>query len=167
MKNKIENKKNVKKKKISFKKIKKLFAKIGQAIVDKVKALCKKFKALPDTTKHIVYVWSVILVVIIVLIIVSSSNNDFLKDYQNLEKSMNNGALDYVKTNELYPGKDNKLKLDLDFLLEDNYVYEDEVKDKSCYGFALVHYNDEEEDYVVSSYINCDKYTTEGFSDYK
>lgn len=163
----LKNKKVGKKKKFTLKKVKKVFVNLFNAIGNKVKALWKKFKSLPNTTKYIIYVWAIIFILIVVLILVSNSNNGFLKDYKNLEKALNAGALDYVETNSLYPVKDNKLKLDLEFLLEDNYVYAEDVKDKTCSGFALVHYNDETKEYVVSSYINCEKYTTEGYNDYK
>ena len=42
-----------------------------------------------------------------------------------------------------------------------------ELTDKSCSGFSLVYYDDVSEKYVTNSYINCSKYTTDGYSDYK
>lgn len=156
-----------KRKKISFKKVKKAFANLMNKIVKKVKELWNKFMTLPNKVRYIVYVWAIVFLIVIILIVASRNNNEFLKDYQNLESAMNTGALDYVNSHSLYPVKDNKLKLDLEFLKEDNYVYEEDINDKSCVGFSLVHYDDKEEKYVINSYINCDKYTTEGYSDYK
>lgn len=167
MENKKSNISKTKKKKLSLKKIKKIFVNIGRKIVKYVKSLWEKFMALPRNTRYIVYVWGVVFLVIVFLIAISRGNNIFLEDYQNLEKAMNVGALDYVETYSLYPVKGNKLKLDLEFLEENNYVYSEDIKDKTCAGFSLVHFDDEEEKYVISSYINCDKYTTEGYSDYK
>ena len=80
---------------------------------------------------------------------------------------MNAGAIDYVTTYSLYPTKDSKLKLDLEILKEDNHIYPEDIKDKSCVGFSLIYYDDKDEKYVADSYINCEKYTTKGFSDYK
>lgn len=45
---------------------------------------------------------------------------------------------------------------------KDDYLIED-----TCEGFSLVYYDDVAEEYVVSSYINCGKYTTKEYSDYK
>lgn len=159
--------KKLKRKKINFKKIKKSFINLAKKIVKKVKELWAKFMALPSKVRYIVYIWSVVFLIVVVLIVASRNNNEFLKDYQNLENAMSSGALDYVNSHSLYPVKDNKLKLDLELLTEDNYVYEEDINDKSCVGFSLVHYDDKDEKYVVSSYINCDKYTTDGYSDYK
>lgn len=170
MENKKNDKKKIvvrKKKKISFKKIKKAFIKLLNKLVDSFKKLWKKFIDLPKYVKYIIYVWAVIFVVVVTLILVSRNNNEFLKDYHNLEIAMSAGALDYVKTYRLYPVKENKLKLDLEFLREDNYVYSKDIKDKSCRGFAMVYYNDNDEQYVVDSYIDCNKYTTKGYNDYK
>ncbi len=163
--NKVKTKK--KKLKINFKKIKRFFITIGKTISSKVKELWNKFMSLPKVTRQIVYIWSGVILIILVLIIAGSNNKTFLKDYQTLEKTMNSAVLSYLEENEFYPSKDNKLKLDLDFLLEENRVYAEEVKDKSCRGFTLSHYDDKNSKYVVNSYINCDKYTTEGYEDYK
>ncbi len=168
MENKTNKAKTRKKKvKINFKKIKKTFITIGENISAKVKELWAKFMALPKKTRQIVYIWVTVLLIIVILIIAGSNNKNFLKDYQTLETTMNSAVLSYVEENEYYPPKDNKLKLDLDFLLEENLVYSEEIKDKSCRGFTLAHYDDKNSKYVVNSYINCDKYTTEGYEDYK
>ena len=163
----VKTKRTVKKKKFTLKKVKKLFVSAIKGIGKKISKLRDKFRALPNTAKYIIYVWSAIFVLVIFLILISSNNNKFLKDYKNLEKTMNAGVLDYVETNSLYPVKDNKLKVDLEFMLEENYVYAKELTDKSCSGFSLVYYDDVSEKYVTNSYINCSKYTTDGYSDYK
>ncbi|MGN1371880.1 MAG: hypothetical protein ACI4XM_06380 [Candidatus Coprovivens sp.] len=155
------------KKKSILKKMKIVFTRLLKKIVNWFKELWKKFMSLPSKTRYIVYVWLVIFILIISLILLSNSNKVFLQDYIDTENAISSGALDYVTSNSLYPVKENKLKLDLDFLREDNYVYDSAIKDNSCTGFSLVYYDDKNEDYVVNSYINCDKYTTKGYSDYK
>ncbi|MDE5889126.1 MAG: hypothetical protein K2H20_03805, partial [Bacilli bacterium] len=75
--------------------------------------------------------------------------------------------LDYVKENELYPLAEAKLKLDVNVLIDYNYLHESDIVDNKCEGFSIAYYNEEKEDYVVSSYLNCKNYTTKGYSDYK
>ena len=46
-------------------------------------------------------------------------------------------------------------------------MYDDDIKENKCEGFSVSYYDDKKEDYVINSYINCKKYTTRGYSDYK
>ncbi len=156
-----------KKKKFTLKKVKKLFVNLWKKVLEKLKELKDKFMALPDVTRKIIYIWGGVVVIVFILIFASYNNGVFLDKYYAMEKSMNASALDYVESNELYPVSGSKLKLDLEVMKEYNYIYEEDIADKSCEGFALVYYDDIDEEYVVDSYINCNKYTTKGYADYK
>lgn len=156
--------KNKNKKKIN---IKKVFLRIKKVVVKAIKEILNKINALPSYVKKISLLWIVIVVIILILIFATNANNKFIAKYENLEKEMNTGALDYVESNNLYPLKGNKLKLDLDLLLEYNYVYDEHVVDDSCKGFSVVYYDDFKEEYVINSYLNCENYTTDEYYDYK
>lgn len=147
--------------------IKKKVIKFCKRITSTVKMWIDKFKSLPSKVKTLIYVWSVVLVLIIMLIVVSSVNNNFLNKYYNIEKEMNNSALDYVKTQEIYPTSGNSFKLSLDVMKEFNYINPDFVSDSTCDGYSLIYYNSENDDYDVESYISCEKYTTKGYSENK
>lgn len=156
-----------KKSKFTLKKVKKMFVNIWKKIVGFFKSLKNKFMKLPEKTRYITYVWVVVVLLIFILILASNSNNKFLEDYSNLENDVKNATLDYVKSNEIYPTKDSRLNVSIEALKDYGFLYEDSIKDKSCQGFGRIYYDDEKEDYVVDAYINCKKYTTKGYSDYK
>ena len=42
---------------------------------------------------------------------------------------------------------------------------EENVANKTCNGFAVVYFNEEEEKFESKGYINCKKYTTKGYKD--
>lgn len=140
---------------------------IFKCIEEKIKFTYDCFMQLPKYVRSIIYVWMLVIFVIIGLVIVSSRNTNFLSDYKDFEKIMSDSALDYVKTNEFYPTEDSKLKVDMHVLIDYGHMYEEDIVDKSCSGFSIVYYDDKEEDYRVESYLNCKKYTTDGYNDYK
>lgn len=161
--------KNVKKKsrfKRFLRRLKRFFIRLIKRMGNFFVDLYKKFMTLPIYTRHIVYVWVVVLVLILSLVGISNANKVMIKDYQGIEDKMNSAALDYVTTNELYPGKNNKLKLSIDMLEDLGYLYESSVFDDTCDGFALAYYDVEVEEYTVDSYISCKKYKTENYDDY-
>ena len=157
--NKLEKEKSKevsRKKRSNFvKKIKKIFSKI----VNKIKSIGTK-------TKAIVLVWVVIILLIVLMALLVSTSNESRAKYHKMEKAMTDAVLDYVKTEEIYPVKDAKANIPLESLLLGNYLYKSDVADDSCKGYSIVYYNGDEEQYVVESYISCDKYTTKYYSDY-
>lgn len=167
----MENKMTKKKKAMPFKKkmvrLVKRLKRLGKLFVEEVKSLWNKFMSLPKTTRNIIYIWCGVVLVILIIIVAGHSNNEFLNDYKRLEEKMNEVTIDYVQTYQIYSGYDNKLKLDLEVLKEENLISDEDIADKSCEGFSIVYYDDIEAEYRVDSYINCSKYTTEGYSDYK
>ncbi len=149
-----------KKKSFSFKK---MFKKIGTFF----KNLYLKFMALPNKLRYIIYIWSVAVILILILIFGTASNNKLIDRYQNVENIINEAALKYVEVNEIYPSRDNKLKLDVEVLKDLNYVTSKEIDDDTCEGYSLVYYDDESDSYTSKTYINCKKYTTTDYFDYK
>lgn len=137
------------------KKIKKIFAKI----VNLIKGIDKK-------TKSIIIVWVVVLALILLMGLLVSSSNQNRAKYYKMENAMTEAVLDYVETEGIYPVKDSKANIPLESLLLGNYLYKSDVADDSCKGYSIVYYNGDEEQYVVESYISCDKYTTKYYSDY-
>lgn len=167
----MENKMTKKKKVVPFKKkmvrLVKRFKKLGKLFVEEVKNLWNKFMSLSKTVRSIVYIWCGVVLVVLVIIVAGHSNNEFLSDYKSLEEKMNDATIDYVQGYRVYRGYDNKLKLDLEVLKEEKLITDDDIADKSCEGFSIVYYDDIDAEYHVDSYINCSKYTTEGYNDYK
>ena len=167
----MENKITKKKKSISFKRrltrIWKRIKRFGRLFVEEVKELWNKFMNLPKRVKTIIYIWGAVLLIILIIIVAGHSNNVFLGDYKRLEEKMNEAALTYVQGYSLYMSKDNRLNLNLEVLKKEKLIDDEDISDKSCEGFSLVYYDDLNAEYVVDSYINCDKYTTEGYSDNK
>ncbi len=156
-----------KKKKFTLKKVKKIIINFFKNLGLKIKELFKKFMGLPKHIRLITYIWIVVIILLVLFAILSNANNKLLEKYSYYETEMNNAAIDYVKTNNLIPGEGNKLKLDLNFLMDYDFLYKDTITDSTCRGFSIVYYDENNEDYVAKSYLNCKKYTTKGYSDYK
>ena len=52
-------------------------------------------------------------------------------------------------------------------MLLSNDLTEEDIAHKSCDGFSIVYYDDEQDEYVIDSYLNCKKYTSKNYWDYK
>ncbi len=156
-----------KKKKFSFKKVKRLFKKIVFSIFNFFENLYHKFMNLKDYIRYIIYVWTGVLLVIIILIVISISNSKYKSDYIEIEKKINEASLLYVQQNELYPLRENKLRLSTDMLIDLGYLNKVFIKDETCTGFSEVYYDGDDDTYYSNAYINCKKYTSDGYLDKK
>lgn len=156
-----------KKKKFTLKRIKKILIIVWNNIVSYFKKLYENFMSLPKKIRSVTYVWASVLLVILLIILFATSNNKYLEKYVAIEGDMNDATLSYVNDYELYPSPENKLKLDLNVLVDFNYLSDIDVKENKCEGFSVVSYDDIKDDYTINSYINCNKYTTKYYSDYK
>ena len=123
-------------------------------------------KGVDKKTKSIIMVWVVVVVLILLMALLVTSSNENREKYYKMEKAMTDAVLDYVKTEGIYPVKDSKANIPLESLVLGNYLYKSDIADDSCKGYSVVYYNGDEEQYVVESYISCDKYTTKYYSDY-
>jgi len=121
------------------------------------------FMRLKPYVRYIIYVWTVILLLFIIFIIVSNNNNKFLDKYHTYEDNFKNISLKYVTDKSVYPTNERPIKLSLDMLKAYNYFSSSDIDDKSCVGYSMVYYDDVHADYNIKVYINCDKYTTEGY----
>jgi len=153
--------------------IKRVFVNIWKSICAFFKNIYNSFNNLPKKTKQILGVWAIVIVIIILIIIASSSNNKFLSEYESYEKKVNDAALSYVTDNEIYPSENNKLKLDINALVDSGYLNESDVVG-TCGGFAVIYAKDSTNEdgdttisYVVNTYLNCSNYTTKGYNNYK
>ena len=151
-----------KKKAIRKKKIKKMISSI-KVFFDSIK---DKYISMDKVTKQIIYVWAGVFLVIIAMISFIALSNSAVKKYTDMEEAMNNAALNYAESIDLYGTKDEKVKLPLKSLILSNDIAEKDIAHKSCDGFSIVYYDDELDKTVVESFISCDRYTSEFYNDY-
>lgn len=156
-----------KKKKLTLKRVKRILINVWKEIVQFFKSLYERFMELPKNIRYIIYIWVGVIAIILVIIIATTTNNKYLDKYELIEGDMNKAMLDYVQENELYPLSESKLKIDVNVLIDYNYLSESDIADNKCEGFSIAYYNEDKEDYVINSYLNCKNYTTKGYSDYK
>jgi hypothetical protein len=161
---KVKEKKNIK----DFGKLlKKYFLKFVNFIKNFVVDLYKKFMELPKKVRYIIGVWVVVVILLVSFIVCSNSSKKFYKKYTLFEQNISARALEYVKDRGIYATQDHKLVLDLEILKEENYIGGSELIDNTCEGISVIYYNDEKDEYVIDSYVNCDKYTSKNYWDYK
>ncbi len=82
------------------------------------------------------------------------------KDYQELEDSLKDIAITYVKDKSLYPEENKEVKITKEELIKDNYLEELKVDNDVCDGYVIVKL---EEGFKYSPYIKCKRYTTKGY----
>jgi hypothetical protein len=149
--------------KVFMRKILRFFVRLFKKIGLFFKKSYNSFMKLKPYIRYIIYVWTIIIVVLIIFIVLSKNNNDYMKKYKTYEDNFKNISLEYVKEKKVYPTKEKPIKLSLDMMKSYGYVTSNDIEDKSCVGYSMVYYDDEHEDYNIKTYINCDKYTTEGY----
>lgn len=145
-------------------KIKRFFKKIVKIIGVSLVSLWESFMALSATVRYIVCIWVAVVLLIVGFVFLTSQNNKMMSEYAAIENAFNVSALDYVKTNGIYPVKTNPLKLSSDAMINLGYLYESDITDNTCYGYSLIYFDDKDNDYHIESYLNCKKYVTEGYS---
>jgi hypothetical protein len=52
-------------------------------------------------------------------------------------------------------------------LKEEKYLSTTAIDDDTCDGFSVVYYDDDKSEYVIDSYLNCKRYTSKYYWDYK
>ena len=129
--------------------------------------LYNKFMELPRKIRYILAVWLIVLILLVSFIGVSNNTRKFYSKYSQLEAVVSAKATKYVEDNNIYATQDHKLKLDLEILKSNNYISDQELTDETCSGISVIYYDDQKDEYVVDSYLNCDKYTTKNYWDYK
>lgn len=148
-------------------KVKKLAKKLLDNLLKLLKSIWDKFMSLPQKVRLIIYVWLVVIISLLAFIGISNSTKKFYSKYELYEKNVSAGALRYVEANNLYTTKENKLRIELATLKEENYVGASDIDDNSCEGISVVYYEDDKEEFAIDTYLNCDKYTSKYYWDYK
>lgn len=161
-KEKIKNGFNSFKKKF-IKNLKKLWLAIKNFVI----GLYKKFMELPKKVRYVIGIWVLVVVVLLVFIGGADGTNKFYSKYAAYEEAITKKALIYVNQNNIYATVDNKLIVDLEVLKENKLITDADIDDDTCEGISVVYYDDEKDDYVINSYLNCKKYTSKNYWDYK
>lgn len=151
----------------SFNKLKKLFARLCKLILKMLKSLKDKFMDLPKKARLIIYVWAIIIVLLLLLIVATGSSKKFYNKYASYESNISAAALSYVKDNNIFTTIDKKIIVDLAVLKSENYISDTTISDESCDGFSVIYYDDAKSEYIVDSYLNCKRYTSKYYWDYK
>ena len=148
---------------IVWRKIKRFFRRLYKRIIIFFKKSKMRFMKIKKEVRYIIYIWVIVFLVFVLFLIGAKVNNKFLAKYKDMENAMDKAVLDYSQSNLIYPSKSKPDKLSIDFLIDEGYLYKEDLADESCTGYALVYYEDDKHDFNVKSYISCKKYTTEGY----
>lgn len=124
----------------------------------------KNLKKMDRTSKRLLYLWGIIIFFVIVILIFGGAKSKNLKEYRQFEDKINEVALKYVSDKEIFPGSSDPLEIQIDALVSMGYLKDEDIFDKDCRGYAKIYYVESNEDYKVTSYLNCKKYVTEGYS---
>lgn len=156
-----------KKSKLFFNKLKKVIKRILTIVKSFFINLWKKFMSLSLKIRLIIYVWLIVVISLCAFIIFSNASKKFYAKYEKFENNISTRALQYIKENNFYTTKENKLKVNLETLKEHGYVDVTHISDDTCEGISVIYYDDSKEEYVVDTYLNCKKYTSKNYWDYK
>ena len=130
------------------------------------KKIKNSYNKLSKKSKTILWVWIVLLLVITILIIVCNSNNKVTSSHSKLEEAMVVAAKQYAEDNDVHGTKEQELRIDLDELINSKYLNKKDVNDNTCIGYVSLYSTFDKkgiEKVTAKSYINCKKYTTEGY----
>lgn len=148
-------------------KTKKMFVKLWNNIKKVAIQLKDKFMELPKKIRMIIYVWAIVLLILIIFIAVTSGAKKFYAKYSTYENNISEAALKYIKDKNIYTTADRKIVVDLAILKEEKYVSSLQIDDDTCDGISVVYYDDQKDEYVIDSYLNCKRYTSKYYWDYK
>ena len=130
-----------------------------------VKKQYRKFMSLPKHIRIISYIWVVVLILLVIVLCGSVKNKNFQDAHKEIEDRISRVAKRYAEDKGIYGSIENNEKIELDVLIDNSYMSRSEISDKTCEGFAVVFYNEDEEHVDTKAYINCKKYTTKGYKD--
>lgn len=95
----------------------------------------------------------------------AEKNNEVDNNYYiELENKVDNAAVKYINENHIFINNGEMIVLKIEKFQELGYLENivDYISNKPCNGYSTI--KNENETYVVSSYISCDNYKTEGYS---
>lgn len=155
------------------KSVKNLFKNLKKLFINLLKKVIKKYNSLDAFYKKIIKVWGIVLVVLLIFLIFVGVSTKDINLYTDWENKVKEAGLKYAEDNQLYTNASKPLIIQHEALIDNGYLYESDIPNKSCTGYAKVIYSINEDDengngeFKVSSYINCKKYTTDGYSENK
>jgi hypothetical protein len=157
-----EKTKKVEKKPVGFKaKLKRGWKKV----VLYIKKKYAEFMKLPKRVRMITYIWLIVLLVLLIVILGTVINNKAQNKYKDMEETIAHAGLKYAEDNLIFASEEEKTKIEMELLIDRSYMFKENVANKTCNGFAVIYFNEEEEKFESKGYINCKKYTTKGYKD--
>lgn len=138
-----------------------IFKRIINGIKNFFVNIYNNFMKLKLVWRRVIILWIIILLIIILLIIFSGTNKASNNKHKKIENAINIAAINYVTDKGLYGTVDQKLRISIDELIDENYFSLDDLKDKSCTGYSLIYY--ENDVHHADSYLLCKNYTTDGY----
>ncbi|MCM1053362.1 MAG: hypothetical protein NC483_05260 [Ruminococcus sp.] len=112
-------------------------------------------------TNILFIIWGIVVLgIVICLTVLGFMLKKINREYQELERSLQDIAIIYVKDKALYPEENDELKISKDELLENGYLGDLKVDSDTCNGYVIVKL---EEGFTYNSYIKCKRYTTKGY----
>ena len=138
-----------------------IFKKILNGIKNFFLNIYNNFMKLKLVWRRVIILWLIILLIIILLIIFSAVNKKNNDKHKEIENALNVAVVDYVTDKGLYGTKDQKLRISIDELIDEEYFSADDLKDKTCTGYSLIYY--ENDAHHADSYLLCKNYTTDGY----
>ena len=100
--------------------------------------------------KVISIIWGMFLVTLFIIVTIFA-----FKFKSNSKKYLASKAREYVEDNNLYPSKDETIKVSKSDLVDNDYIEELVVDNDSCEGFVIVSFK---ESYEYKVYLKCGKY---------
>ena len=152
---------NKKKKKSS--KFSRIMKEIGKSIVELFKKLIEKFKKTSKEFKILLVIWILVLIIIFVVLGIFKANKKSIAEHKKIENEIKKAALVYVEDKQLFPTSDQKLRLNMEVLIQNGNLYKDQVTDNTCVGYALIYHDEEKNTYVIEPYLSCKSYVTDGY----
>lgn len=149
------------------KKENKTIKKVKKSIKNAVSKTKEKYNNMTNTGRKIFWVWTCIFILILALIITCHGNNKIVNTHSSIEKAIKESAVNYAEDKNMHGSKDQKVIIYIEELIENGYLKEKEITDKTCIGYATYYTKGdlagEKNKIITKSYIKCKKYVTEGY----
>ncbi len=114
--------------------------------------------------KKLMIIWGIVAVILVgTLTFIGLKFNESIKDYKAFENDMLEAANFYIEKNNIALDVNESIKLDLDMLVEKEFMNGNKVNDDECRGYVLV--KRVLGDTKYKSFISCKNYTTVDYED--
>lgn len=106
--------------------------------------------------KIISIIWGMFLVTLFIIVTIFAFKfKNTSKKYLELGEYFSSKAQEYVEDNNLYPSKDETIKVNKSDLIDNEYIEELEIDEDKCEGFVIV---TNKKNYEYKAYLKCNKY---------